>query len=144
RFQIEQIFPTPDHHAKLRPPIADVIVTNNVVTEELRDARESIAQKGAANVSDMHRLRDIRRPEINHDFSWRGNFFNPESLVAQQLRDFFLSRFPLESEVNETGAGHTRLLGNLCDFEPADDRLSYLARIFTALFSEGERSVALV
>src|SRR5207237_7740472 len=72
--QIEQILPTPDHHAKLRSPIADVIVPNNVVTEELRDARESVAQEGAANVTDMHRLGHVRRSKIDDDFFRRRNY----------------------------------------------------------------------
>src|SRR6266566_22794 len=68
RFQIEQIFPTPDDHAELRPPIADVIVANNVVAEEFRDAREGVAQESAADVTDMHRLGHVGRTEIDHDF----------------------------------------------------------------------------
>ena len=58
-WSIEQILPTPDHHAELRSPIADVIVADDFVTEKLRNARKSVAQNGAANVTDVHRFGHI-------------------------------------------------------------------------------------
>src|SRR4029077_3696468 len=109
------------HHAKLRSPIADVIVANNIVPEEFRDAREGIAKEGAANVTDMHRLGHVRRPEIDHDFSCRGNLFNPKPFVAKQLRYLFLNRFALEGEVDEARAGDAGRLGDFGDVEVSDD-----------------------
>ena len=67
---IEQIFPAVDHHPELRAPVADVIIANDVVPEELRDPRQRIAENGAANVTDMHRLGHIGRTEIDHDSAW--------------------------------------------------------------------------
>src|SRR5439155_21130235 len=130
----EQIFPTPDDHAELRSPIANVIVANNVVPEELRDAREGVAQKSAANMSDMHPLRDSGGSEIDHDFSWRRNLFNPEPFVAKQLRYLFLNRFAVEVEGDEARAGDGGPLGDISDAEVSDDRLGYVAGMFTPFF----------
>ena len=92
----------------------------------------------------MHRLGHVGRTEIDYDFSWRGRACHSEALVVQNFRDFFLNRFAFESEVDEAGASDVRLLANFCNVEAADDRVRYFAWIFTALFPENERSVALV
>src|SRR5213080_3172091 len=92
----------------------------------------------------MHRLGHVGRTEIDYDFSWRGRACHSEALVVQNFRDFFLNRFAFESEVDEAGASDVRLLANFCNVETADDRVRYFAWIFTALFPENERSVALV
>ena len=56
---IQQIFPAVNHHPELRPPIADVIVADDFVTEKLRNPREGIAEHSAADVPDVHRLRHV-------------------------------------------------------------------------------------
>ena len=67
RRAIEQIFPAVNHHPELRAPIADMIVADDVVAEEGGDARERVAEHGAADVADVHRLGDVGRAEIDHD-----------------------------------------------------------------------------
>ena len=88
RLSIKQIFPAPDHHSKLRAPIANVIVANHVVTEKGRDSRERVPKCCAANVTYMHRLGHIGRPEIDHDFLWRCRPCDPQSLVGEWFRCF--------------------------------------------------------
>ena len=61
-----EILPTVNHHPELRAPVADDC-RDHLVPEELRDPGERIAKNGAANVTDVHRLGDVRRTEVDHD-----------------------------------------------------------------------------
>src|SRR5207244_9708730 len=85
RLLLQEIFPAPDHHSKLRPPIADVIVANHVVSEKAGDARESVTERGTANVTDVHRLGHVRRAEINHDFLRRRRPYDAKPILADNL-----------------------------------------------------------
>ena len=60
RLLVQQVFPAPYHHPKLRSPIADVIISNDVVSEKARDPRQHVTERGAANVTDVHRLGHVR------------------------------------------------------------------------------------
>ena len=70
RLSIQQIFPAVNDHPELRAPIAKMIIANDFVPEKLRDARQRVAEHGAADVTDMHRFGNIGRAKINHDASW--------------------------------------------------------------------------
>ena len=81
---IEQIFPSVNHHSELRAPIAEMIVADDFVAEESGNPRERIAQENAANVTDMHWLRDVGRAEIDDDVgSRRSCARHAESLIVQ-------------------------------------------------------------
>ena len=67
RLAIEQMLPSVNHHAELRAPIADVIIADHIVAEKRGDPRQCVAKHGAADVADVHRLRDIGRTEVEHD-----------------------------------------------------------------------------
>ena len=56
-----------NYHAKLSPPVPDVIVADHFVPEKRCDARQCISKYGAADVADMHRLGHVGRTEINHN-----------------------------------------------------------------------------
>jgi len=45
------------------PQSADVVVGDDIVADEPRDAGEGVADEGAANVADVHRLGDVGRGE---------------------------------------------------------------------------------
>src|SRR5256885_13653130 len=64
-------FSSPRSPSQIACPIANVIVANHVVTEKGRDSRERVPKCCAANVTYVHRLGHIGRPEIDHDFLWR-------------------------------------------------------------------------
>ena len=67
---IQQIFPSVNDHPKLGAPVANVIIADNFMPEELRDPCQRVAKYGAADVTDMHRFGDVRRPKIDHDALW--------------------------------------------------------------------------
>src|SRR5262249_25097489 len=69
RSLLREILPSPDNQSELRSPVANVIIGNHFVPEKFSDARQRVAEHSAADVTDMHRLRHIRRSEINDDAS---------------------------------------------------------------------------
>ena len=119
RRAIQQILPAVNHHPELRAPIADVIVANDFVAEKRSDPRERVTQHGAANVTDVHRLRDIGRAEIDHDPFRRRRFLHSEPLVAQQFRGFRGDGLGPKRQVDEAGAGD---LGRIAPFTNVEMR----------------------
>jgi hypothetical protein len=69
RCMIEDRLPAVQDHAELRAPVADVVVGDDLVADEAGDARERVADEGAADVADVHRLGDVRRGEVDDDAS---------------------------------------------------------------------------
>ena len=65
---VEEMLPAVDDLAKLRAPVADVVVGCQIMPQESCDAHQAIAQNGAPNVADMHRFCDIGRTKIDEDF----------------------------------------------------------------------------
>src|SRR5437763_8013679 len=100
RIAIEKIFPTPDHHSNLCSPIADVIIANHVVSEKARDSRERIAERGAPNVPDVHRLGYIWRTKIDHDFFWRFQPCNTEPLIRKNVGSFLFNCIAAQFEID--------------------------------------------
>ena len=110
RFLVEKAFPAVNHHPKLRAPIADMVVANDFVAEELGDARKCITQDGAADVTDMHRLGYVGRSKIDHDPTWRCCFGDAEAFILQKLAPLFRDRFSTQSKIDESGPGNCRRL----------------------------------
>ena len=51
--------PTEQQHTKLRPPIADVIVRHDTMSQHSKYARQRVTQNGRPDMPHMHRLGDI-------------------------------------------------------------------------------------
>ena len=57
---IEQLLPTHQQFTELSPPVADMIVTNDSVSEQSPHPLQRIPDAGRPDVPDMHGLSDIR------------------------------------------------------------------------------------
>jgi hypothetical protein len=135
RLSIEQILPAVNHHPELRAPVANVIITDHFVSEKLRDARKSIAEHCATDVTDVHRFGDIGRPKIDDDTLCRFCLSNTESVVPQHFHCLFSDRAGQQCEVDEAGARHDRRFANIASNKMRDDFLRENSRIFAALLS---------
>ena len=76
-FAIQQRSITEDQHAKLRSPIADMIVSDYMMAKKPQRARDRVADDSRTNVTDMHGLCDIGRAEIDNDGFRLGYRFDP-------------------------------------------------------------------
>ena len=67
RGAIQNLFPAEQQLPELRPPIANVVVRNDLVTEQSQHTLKRVANARRTDVADVHRLGDVRRTEINDD-----------------------------------------------------------------------------
>ncbi len=58
---VDEVLVAVDDHPELRAPVADVVVADHAVAEELQHAVEGVADHGRADVADVHRLGDVGR-----------------------------------------------------------------------------------
>ena len=87
-----------------------MIIPDDVVAEEDGDPGQRVAQDSAANVSHVHRLRHVRRTEIDHDAAGRFRGRYTEARVPQQFRGPGRDNFGPQGEVNEPGTCNRRRL----------------------------------
>ena len=144
RRAIEEFLPADEQLAELRAPVADVIVRDDVMTEQTQHALERITDAGGADVADVHRLRDVRRAEVDDDGAWLGGLGVEEVFPTegglQRLRD----GVRLDAKVEEASACNFNLLAPLADIEFGDDIGGELTRVHLPRLGDGHQRVRLV
>src|SRR5262249_45045373 len=67
------VFEAVNQDAELGAPVAEVIIGNDLVPKEAQQPIKGVADDGAAQVADVHRLGDVRRTVVdNKDLTRRG------------------------------------------------------------------------
>ena len=130
-------------HAKLRAPVADVIVGNDLVTEKARNAAKRVANDRRADVADMHRLGDIRCGEIHDHRAARTHVRSTQVIITQQGLGSCGEGFGQNAKIDESRPGDVGG-GKIRKIKVADDFLSQGTRVFSALLGEHHRGVALI
>ena len=141
---IQQIFPAVNHHAKLRAPVADVIVSDHFMPEKLRDARQRVAKHRAADVTDVHRLGHVGRSKIDYDPPRRFCLCNTETFVSQDFARFSFDCVGTQCEVDETCARNHWRFAKIANIKLRKNFLREIPWIFTALFAKHESGVRLI
>ena len=141
---IEDRLPAVQDHAKLRAPVADVVVSDDLVADEARDACQRVANERAANVADMHRLGDVRRGEINDDALRLFDLRHADMVIFDDRGKPLRQRCGAECEIEEAGAVHGDFLTQILHLKRRLDLLSEGAGIRLELLRQRHRRVALV
>ena len=102
---VDFLFPRPGDHAKLRAPIADVVVGNDMVADKASDARQALAENGRADVSDVHGLGDIRRGEVDDNRARLRRGRHSEPGIGRGHFHALGVDLGLDAEIDETRAG---------------------------------------
>ncbi len=136
-------FVAEEDHAEASAPVAEVIVGDDGVAEEAVDAREGVAENGAAEMSDVHFLGDVRAAVIEDDGLGFGDGGNAEPGVAPALGDLVGEILGLEAEVDEAGAGHFGFFGDVLDVHDLGQVAGQFRRVGLHDFAEDERDVGL-
>src|SRR4029077_7377066 len=131
---IEKILPTVNHHPELSSPIAEMVITDDIVPKVRCDSCQGVSQDRTADVAHVHWLRDIRRPEIDDDAVRLCCPRNTKSLILQELGDSRGNNFRSENEIDEPGACAFRQLAQFGYIKVLDDGVRQGARIFSTLF----------
>ena len=144
RGAVEEMLPAVEHLAELRAPIAEMVVGHDFVSDEPRDAGQRVAEDGAADVSDVHRLGDVGRTEIDDHAlrvpCFRGAATRIASEGAQLLRD----PLRLEAEIEEAGSRNLRLFANFAGFEIVRDFGGQFPRVGLDLLGQNHGGIGLV
>ena len=114
--------------AKLRPPVAQVVIGHDLVAEKAKQPGQGVADDRASQMSHVHGLGDIGRAVVN-DEGARGGRFNSKAQIASQ--PLHLQREPIiaEAQIDKAGAGDFRLFEESCQVQACDDLLGDLARL---------------
>ena len=120
-----------------------MVVRDDRVSKEAPDACERIAKEGAADVADVHRLRDVWRGKINDEPS-RRNGRDTKSLIAGECGEMRDERGWFQSEIDEASTSDFRRFAQICHIEFGDDFLRESARICPARLGQLHGHVGLI
>ena len=142
--RIEQGFPTDQQHAKLRAPVAEVIVRDDLVAQEAERACQRITQDGRSDMTDVHRLGHVRRTEIHHHGPRLRGWVKEEVFSARGgLQGFGQHRW-FEAEIEKAGARSLDFLTTIADLKFGDHVGGQLARVHFAGLGQRHEGVGLV
>ena len=141
---VELRLPAMDDHAELRPPIADMVIGDDLVADETRHAGQRVADERAANVTHMHRFGDIRRGEIDHDGLRLFDLRNAHMVIFDNDGEPLSQCGGAESEVQKAGAVYGDFFAQIFDLKRSLDLLCECARIRFELLGQDHRRIALV
>ncbi len=133
-----------DDHPELRAPVAEVIVADRLVAQELQRAIQAIADHGAADVAHVHRLGDVRGAVIDHVRARLLDRRHAETLVGKRRRGLLGQHIVAQSQIDESRAGDFRRLAQIVDFQAADDFLGHFARRLAQSLAQRHRAVGLI
>ena len=140
---VSKMFVAVDDHPELRPPIADVVVRQDAMPEEPKDAIERVADDRAAEMSDVHRLSDVWRREV-HDVRARcRSQRHAESIVARQLRGLVGQSIRSHGEVDEARPGDLGRLAQIRHIQLGDQRGGKVTRWLLAQLGERHNAIGL-
>jgi hypothetical protein len=133
-----------DEHTERRAPIADVVLADDLVAQELEHSCERVADDRGTQVAHVHFLGDVRRGIVDNDAVFRGRKRHAEALVARDFFERALEESRLEREVDEPGAGDLDAVGNIREVSSSDDDFGNLPWRTLQCFREAHREIGLI
>jgi len=131
-------------HPELGAPVADVVLADDVVAEELERPADGVADDRAAEVPDVHLLGEVGMGVIDDDGLAFGRFGQAEALVGQAARQLVGEPAPLQADVDEAGPGDVGALGEVGEVGGLDGPGGELARVGAEGLGGGHGAVGLV
>ena len=112
--------------------------------ERREQPREALADHRRADVTDVHRLGDVRRRVVDDDGLGLGRRFDPEPIVPGEVADGPGDPVLSESDVQEPGPRDFRSVGHRAEIDPTADLGRELAGIAAEPLARGHAAVRLV
>ena len=116
-------------HAELSTPVADVVLTNDGVTEELENTGHAVANDGRTQVADVHLFGQVRRRQINHDALRRTVLAHRQCGVGQRGIEARGQGLGVLEEIEEARTCDIDLGDLLVGRQRSNDFLSQIARL---------------
>ncbi len=132
-----------DEHTHLQAPVAQVYVTQDIMTEEARDAFDALTDDGGAEMSHVHGLGDVGTAVVDHDLLRGRHALDTKSIVVRRALCVCCEKLVGQFEVDEPGTGERYLAKDSVVGEHLRDLLPDLPRVGLVRLCGGERAVAL-
>ena len=132
-----------DEHAHLEAPVAEVDVSQHLVSSETEEARDGVPDDGGSEVPDVHSLGDVR-PRIVH--------YHLERVLDRGHAQPLIPRYGVHAagegtvgngQVDEAGAGDRHRREPVVALDLRHHLPGYVARVTSGAPSGSQRSVAL-
>ena len=133
---VEMLLPTHQQHPELRPPIANMVVRDDAMTEQSQRSRQTIAQDGRANVAHVHGLGYVGRTGVDHDGARLPRLQNERQLGHHGVPERLLQRGNPEAEIDEAGARQFNFFAPGAHVESGQHIGGELARVYLPLFGQ--------
>jgi hypothetical protein len=139
------MLPAIDDHPELGPPVADVVVANRPMADELQHLIEGVADHRRADMPHMHRLGDVRRRVVEHERPRLRDRRHAEPIdVGRRRLQLIGDERILQSQVDKTRPRDLRRLAKVGDVQPLDERRRHLARRLAEPLPQRHRAVRLI
>ncbi len=136
------LFQVGEQHAELGAPVADVVLPDHRVAEELEDARDGVADDGRAQVADVHFLGQVRRGQVDHHALRRACLAHAETFVGEGAVEAGGEPDVILEEVEEAGAGDLHLGQLLVGGDCLDQPGGQVARLHPGRLGQHHGDVA--
>ena len=136
------LFQVGEQHAELGAPVADVVLPDHRVAEELEDARDGVADDGRAQVADVHLLGQVRRGQVDHHALRRACLAHAETFVGEGAVEAGGEPDVILEEVEEAGAGDLHLGQLLVGGDCLDQPGGQVARLHPGRLGQHHGDVA--
>ena len=138
--QIDEVF---DEHAERCAPVADVVLPDHVVAEELHHPHQRVADHGRAQVADVHLLGNVGCRIVDDDVPDRRRRRHTQPIIHCNVRELRGEKRRREGHVDETRPRDLQVARHTIEHAGVDDRLCDVTRSTADLLGECQRSVDL-
>src|SRR5215469_15345446 len=121
-----------------------MIICDHTVTEKTGDTSQGIPQNRGTDVAHVHRLRDVRRTEIDHDRLRIGGECYTQAVVQSHLPETLSDKFAAQAKVDEPRTCNLRLRTDIFEGDSLDDLGGKCPRILVYRFGENHCQIGLV
>ncbi|MNM49653.1 hypothetical protein D3C81_606610 [compost metagenome] len=129
-------------HAELGTPVADVVLADDVVAQELQHARNAVTDDGRAQVADVHFLGQVGCRHVDHHLLRRAGFARTQVGIGQGGIQAVGQGVGVLEEVEEAGAGDLDLADVGAGRQGIDQFLGQVARLHAGRLGQHHGDVA--
>ncbi len=141
---VDEMLVSVNDHAELGAPVAQMVITDHAVAEELQGAIDGVADDGGTNVSHVHGLRHVGRRVIHDERAGRGNLGDAQSWIAGHDPNLLRQPIVTQPQIDEAGSGNLRGAAKIADIQTRHQLARDLPRRTTQPLAQRHRHVGLI
>jgi len=132
-----------DEHAEWRAPVAKMILSDDRVAAGFERTRERVANDRAAEMADVHLLRDVRRRVVDNNLLGGSAALEERFLALPRLDQKPGQSIVAHPHVDEAGAGDLDLGADIVDPERGEDGRGEVSGVLPERLGEVHHTVRL-